>query len=441
LIGGEKMRHEIKLKKIASFLALGLLVGLVPANSANSASYVAPSSKTKATISMINWGDPGDDKVYAAAVARFNKKFPNVKVKSSFVTIKSWPDYIDKLVASVAAGNPPDVINIAIEGFRLGESKGLWAPLDRYAAGDKAKFDVIMKPVAASLKEPLTINGSLKFLPNTFQQMLIYYNTKLFKEAGVAEPTTDWTWSDFLSAAQKLTKGEGADKTYGFAIPFFNFGLSPWFFSNGTAGFAKDLKTPTFSDPKMVESVTFLNDLVNKYKVSPNPAGVDPYGLFGSGKVAMTGAGHWLVNGYKAAGFKDWNIAPWPKKTTQATVYGISGFGIYKKSKNQDLAWELLKELASPTTQASWAKLGGGNPASADAAKETAFSASPPPLNSERYYGALKYAKAVQSPAFMNVVEPALIRALSDMFNGSLTPKLAMDQVQKEMLAASAASK
>jgi ABC-type glycerol-3-phosphate transport system substrate-binding protein len=41
----------------------------------------------------------------------------------------------------------------------------------------------------------------------------------------------------------------------------------------------------------------------------------------------------------------------------------------------------------------------------------------------------------------MNVVEPALIRALSDMFNGTLTPKLAMDQVQKEMLAASAASK
>ena len=368
------MIHQMKLKKIASFLALGLLVGLVPANSANSASYVAPSSKTKATISMINWGDPGDDKVYDAAVSRFNKKYPNVKVKSSFVTIKSWPDYIDKLVASVAAGNPPDVINIAIEGFRLGESKGLWAPL------------------------------SLKFLPNTFQQMLIYYNTKLFKDAGVAEPTADWTWNDFLSAAQKLTKGEGADKTYGFAIPFFNFGLSPWFFSNGTAGFAKDLKTPTFSDPKMVESVTFLNDLVNKHKVSPNPAGVDPYGLFGSGKVAMTGAGHWLVNGYKAAGFKDWNVAPWPKKTTQATVYGISGFGIYKKSKNQDLAWELLKELASPTTQASWAKLGGGNPASADAAKATAFSASPPPLNAERYYGALKYAKAVQSPAFMNVV-------------------------------------
>ena len=108
------MIHQMKLKKIASFLALGLLVGLVPANSANSASYVAPSSKTKATISMINWGDPGDDKVYDAAVSRFNKKYPNVKVKSSFVTIKSWPDYIDKLVASVAAGNPPDVINIAI---------------------------------------------------------------------------------------------------------------------------------------------------------------------------------------------------------------------------------------------------------------------------------------------------------------------------------------
>jgi len=435
------MSRKTMIQRFASFIALGLLAGIIPANLAHSATYAAPSSKTKATISMINWGDPGDDKVYTAAVARFNKKFPNVKVKSSFVTIKSWPDYIDKLVASVAAGNAPDVINIAIEGFKLGESKGLWAPLDKYAAGDKVAFDKIMSPVATSLKVPLKVNGSLKFLPNTFQQMLIYYNTKLFKDAGLPEPSANWTWSDFLADAQKLTTGDGASKQYGFAIPYFNFGLSPWFFSNGTAEFAADLKTPTFSNPKMVESASFLNDLVNKYKVAPNPAGVDPYGLFGAGKVAMTGAGHWLVNGYKAAGFTDWNVAPWPKNSTQSTVYGISGFGVYKKSKNQDLAWELLKELASPTTQASWAALGGGNPASADAAKVSSFSASPPPVNSERYYGALAYAKAVQAPVFMNVVEPSLLRAMSDMFNGTLTPKQAMDQVQGEMETAAAGNK
>jgi ABC-type glycerol-3-phosphate transport system substrate-binding protein len=122
-------------------------------------------------------------------------------------------------------------------------------------------------------------------------------------------------------------------------------------------------------------------------------------------------------------------------------VYGISGFGVYKKSKNQDLAWELLKELASPTTQASWAALGGGNPASANAAKATSFSASPPPVNAERYYGALAYAKAVQAPVFMNVVEPSLLRAMGDMFNGTLTPKQAMDQVQGEMETAAAETK
>jgi multiple sugar transport system substrate-binding protein len=39
--------------------------------------------------------------------------------------------------------------------------------------------------------------------------MMIYYNTRVFEEAGISRPSNDWTWEDFLEIAKKLTSGSG----------------------------------------------------------------------------------------------------------------------------------------------------------------------------------------------------------------------------------------
>lgn len=57
--------------------------------------------------------------------------------------------------------------------------------------------------------------------------MVIYYNTKIFKDAGIEPPKPDWMRDDFLGIAKKLTTGSGADQVFGFGIPNFNFGLQP----------------------------------------------------------------------------------------------------------------------------------------------------------------------------------------------------------------------
>ena len=38
--------------------------------------------------------------------------------------------------------------------------------------------------------------------------MTMFYNKKMFADAGDPEPDPDWTWDDFVSIAQKLTTGE-----------------------------------------------------------------------------------------------------------------------------------------------------------------------------------------------------------------------------------------
>ena len=180
--------------------------------------------------------------------------------------------------------------------------------------------------------------------------MVIFYNTKMFKDAKIDPPKADWTWDDFLATAKKLTTGSGADQVYGFGIPFFNFGLHPWWFTNGTSLLNADWSESNLADPKMLEAVQFVHDLVHVHKVSPAVEGTDTANLFTAGKLAMSGWGHWPIQGFIANNFSDFDVQYWPRKRAATSVFGVGGWGISKESKNKDLAWELIKELTSKET-------------------------------------------------------------------------------------------
>jgi multiple sugar transport system substrate-binding protein len=395
----------------------------------HSGPYTAPAGSTTGTLTISNWGDPKDQAVYKAAGDRFKARYPNVTVSDNFTPITTWSEYINKVVSQVAAGSAPDIINVAIEGIRLGLDKQLFRPLDDYVKNDPAGAG-LTADVDKPLLDGLSHEGKLYFLPNTWNAMLIYYNTKMFQAAGLERPADDWTWDDFLETATKLTKGSGGSKVYGFAIPYFNFGMNPWFFSNGTAQLNADWTASNMTDPKMVEAVTFIRDLVTEHRVAPQPKGADPYQLFPAGKAAMTGAGHWVVGDFAKAGFEDYDVVAWPQKTTKATVFGVSGFGIYPGSKNTDLAWEYIKELAGSESQKGWVEIGAANPALRSVAESPEFTKFP--AHAAEYYATIEYAKPVNAPTVFNVLEPSFMRAMDKVMSGT-DPAEALAQASQEV--------
>src|SRR5215213_9063053 len=88
--------------------------------------YKAPAGDVEATLSIANWGNPGDEDIYNAAIKRFNATYPNVKVENNFSQVVNWGDYINKIQASIASGDAPDVINIATEGVEYGLERNLY---------------------------------------------------------------------------------------------------------------------------------------------------------------------------------------------------------------------------------------------------------------------------------------------------------------------------
>ncbi|MCA4131811.1 sugar ABC transporter substrate-binding protein [Arthrobacter sp. M4] len=409
------IRATVAAAAATALLALTACGGTQSAGPANDDPYSAPAKDVTATISISNWGDPGDKVVYDGVAARFKEKYPNVTVNNNFTPITTWTEYVNKLVTQAAAGQAPDVINIATEGVELGLSNELFAPMDGFLKNDpQAKS--LRENIDPKLLEGFSKSGSTYLMPNTFNTMVIYYNTKMFEAAGIQRPSDDWTWDDFLAIAKKLTTGSGANKVYGFAMPYYSFGITPWLYSNGTSMMSNDMNTAQLTDPKLQETVGWVRDLVTKHGVSPQPKGADPYQLFPAGKAAMTGAGHFVTGGFKAAGFADYDILPWPKGSTKSTVFGAGAFAISKTSKNPELSWEFIKMLTDQQTQKKWADAGAAVPSTKTAASSPEFLASP--KHAAEFYNSLSYAKPVAAPRAYNVLDPAFMRAMDEIMSG-----------------------
>jgi multiple sugar transport system substrate-binding protein len=395
----------------------------------------APASDTKGSLVLFDFGDANDKQIRDAAIARFNKHYPNVKVTDQFTPISSWSDYLNKLVTQIASGKAPDLIHIATEGVQLAVHKNLVTPLDELTSEPSSKN--LLSDVDPALIKGFSVEGKLYLVPVAWNNMMIYYNTKAFSEAGIARPSYDWTWDDFLSIAKRLTSGEGPAKKFGFGIPYFNFGLTPFWYSNDTAVLTDDLKKSNLSDPKFLEAVKFVHGLVRDNGLSPDPANTDPnavFQLFAAGKIAMTGGGHWPMQFFKANNFNDFDVVPWPKNKIQKTVFGADGWGIATKTKQKAIAWELVKELAAVESQQQAAGLGVAIPARRSVAASKEFLAQPP--HAALFYESLRYAAPVQAPANYAEVERILMQHLSQVMADEVKPEEALKAANEELSAA-----
>jgi len=429
--GADPSRESHKsICRVLKSLGLGLLFGnqLLSAALAQS----PPPGDTKGELVLFDFGDANDKQVRDATIARFNRRYPSVKVTDQFTPITSWPDYIDKLVTQVASGKAPDLIHIATEGAQLSIQKKLIIPLDEFTKADRGKD--LLSEIDSTLLKGFTVEDKLYLVPEAWNNMMIYYNTKVFKEAGITRPADEWTWDDFLTIAKRLTSGEGSSKRFGFGIPYFNFGLTPFWYSNGTSVLKDDLKESNLSDPRFLEAVKFIHGLVHESGVSPDPANTDPnavFQLFAAGRIAMTGGGHWPMQFFKANQFNDYDVVPWPRNKAQKTVFGAAGWGISSRTKQKALAWEMIKELASTESERQAAGLGVAIPARRSVAESTDFLAQPE--HAGLFYKSLSYAAPVQAPVNYADVERILMRHLGQVMANEVTPEDGLKAADQEL--------
>lgn len=347
----------IGLLVIISFVMVMLLTGC-------SSDGDSKGSKKTVTV-LINSGFKED--YFKAVKTNFEKKHSDIEI--SLITVPY--DQVDsKLSALVAGGTPPDIwSHWADSGFSDYVHRGLVADLTPYME----EFD--NPNIPDKLMEIYNLDGKQYGIPFSIYSQFLYYNKKLFDEAGVPYPDQykwgdpEWNWDEVVSLAKKLTKNYGKpDAVYGLtsnigdSIDSYAWDWDADIYTDEEykSGFVTESR---MDNPKFVEAIEFFQSLVFEEEVSPTSAITDAMAKTGdpfvTGRVAMNIVGGWGLGNYKKSGV-DFGIAPiptGPNGKATAHLY-VDPIMMSSKSKNPDAAWKLVEYLTSEEGQMIWAEQG-----------------------------------------------------------------------------------
>jgi len=282
----------------------------------------------------------------------FETTHPGVRVQVE--QIPGRGQYAPKLLMMHVAGSVPDVIQLDASSAAVFIDNGVLLDLAPFVERDQKQKEFDLGNYFVKVLDVARRGDAIYTIPLDFTPMVMYYNKKLFDEAGVAYPQPGWSWDDFLETAGKLTvfpEGTRSPTRYGMffenVMPFWVL----WLWTNGGDVLSPDGKRASgyFDGPKSVEALEFLVDLMTKQRVVPHPressaAGVD---LFRSGRAAMDLKGHWKMIDYGADGM-DFGVVGLPTNGVErVTVVYASGLSVARRAKHPELAWGYIKHMTS----------------------------------------------------------------------------------------------
>ncbi len=185
-------------KSLLSIVALlAILVAACGGTPAATSGTLGPIS---GDIRISGWSSsPTEDALLTESINAFKAANPGVNVKWEPIA----QDYETVLKTNLAAGTEADVFYADIFWIDSLMKTGKLLALDDLMAKTGTKKEDFVP----SLINAFSYNGKVYGIPKDFNTLGLVYNKDLFKAAGVAEPTNDWTWTDLQTAAKKLTSG------------------------------------------------------------------------------------------------------------------------------------------------------------------------------------------------------------------------------------------
>ena len=279
-------------KALALVLTLALTLGLAACGGAPSTPAPGPGSTAGSqagtpaeptTLKVYTWWDITKFEHLQKMKEDFEAQNPDIKLE--FVTVPS--KYADTMVTKLAGGEIPDVMMLAMDQVPRYALSGMLLPLDDLASQE---YKDALYPV---VKDALTVNGTLYAAGRDVTPKVMFLNTKMFEDAGVALPTEDWTMDEFVEIAKQLTKGSGADAQWGYYWKNYADQTFAMIAAFGGSMYAEDGKTSVFTtDANTQKGMQFMYDLYNTYKVCPSAAqaaqfGDSEFAPFMANKVAM----------------------------------------------------------------------------------------------------------------------------------------------------------
>lgn len=272
------------------------------------------------------------------------------------LTLVPWGSGNQKILASIAAGNPPDVMYTTMSRV---------LPLVEFGDALQPLNNFIEKDLFA---DPGTLNNyrleekiyAAPFLGGIHRWSI---NEKLFKNSGLddaiskmTDKNASWNWSDLKAWSKEITKDNNDDGTidqYGFIYPGGSSSASPFFrlFWNTGGKVLSDDGEVLIGDKKTVQTLTLLkemtdNNIMPKGSENISPSEVDS--LFVEGKVGIhVGPSVQILKHAENGGNIDDFKVVYPPKNYEGPRGSFMAWDALAISKEADAeaAWKLIEHF------------------------------------------------------------------------------------------------
>jgi multiple sugar transport system permease protein len=252
------------------------------------------------TLRLTDWADIDEMPLDKKAIAAFNARYPNIQI---LYEPNPGVQYEEKILTALAADDPPDVFLLDSKLIPTFTNKKVLLDLSPFVSELNIDTTQWFSNVAAIARR----GSALYAFPKGFTPLALYYNKKLFRDAGLPYPGDAWTWTDYRVLASKLTRDtdrDGSIDQYGTAFTNYYYFWIVWVWSSGG-----DVVDPSgtrasafLNSPATESALQFLIDLQRKDKVAPSTGSwvqSEKTGsnsqLFANGKIAMMIDGHWRM--------------------------------------------------------------------------------------------------------------------------------------------------
>ncbi|MDR6759790.1 multiple sugar transport system substrate-binding protein [Mycoplana sp. BE70] len=303
-------------------------------------------------------------------IAEFQKANPDITVKQ--VTFP-YADYQTRVIAANLAGNAPDVMQLFYGWLDKFVAGGILQPLPTDAfPHDKIENDFF--PIVTAMKRGDDYYG----LPTAVRSLALFYNKKLFTEAGLDPNNPPQTLDEFVAAGQKIAKLDdagnvtvagstmdmgGQDHQWWREVLIRQFGGEPY--ADG------DTKV-TYNSDAGLKALDFYTSLQLEKKIGKVGFMDEGQAAFRAGMAGMTIDGTFRLGSFKGIKDFEWGVTELPANAEGVRSNYASYFanGISAKTTGEELeaSKKFLAYITSPAAMDIWLKTVGELPALRSAA-------------------------------------------------------------------------
>jgi len=351
-------RHQLRRRAVLRGLGAAAAVPLIGASPAR-----GQAGPVKITF---GWPFANGTQGVEELAKRFSEERKSVQVE---VQVIPQAQVIPRLTTAFAGGQAPDCMGMSDAWLVQFATPGWLDNLEREVKSSGLDKEI----VPASMQLARLVKGQAHYVGFIVEPYALYYNRKLFADAGITAPPKDI--DEFRKVAVKLT--DPSRNRYGYYV----LGGSGWQFQQWSGfmlnygGLGVDNTFYNAQGKAVIDGSRYVQglqqwlDLYQKDKASPPASATatfqDQTNAFNAQQVAMAmGWGAYLTT--LPQGIGEGNVGsamPPAGPAGQFFFYGGNGYAINAASRNKEACWEFIRFMLKSENNSRWNQQYGAIPA------------------------------------------------------------------------------